>query len=329
MDKIILKILREETRRLQVESHDIYLDRVIGLVSLITENDDGEREPDMVWDFTDIKQNIDKSKSWVKTKEDVIEYLKNLLKKLENVRVPIKNKIIKYVLYSFLGILTMSQIITIEDEISGTKLNSVKPKTVQSIRPKQEKIVDVKIRQVSPDLIDHLKYEEGSIYDKGEPVLTAYDLGDGAYTIGYGHAIFRDPRRGDNGGKYKFLPKYNRITPGRTTITKEQAEILLNDDVQIATESLNKILNDWEEQGIKPKITQGMYNSMISLIFNMGITNFRKSDFIQLVKQNKLEEAREEIKNISSNLFRKYPGLKIRRENEYEMFKWQLIDIYN
>ena len=64
-----------------------------------------------------------------------------------------------------------------------------------------------------------------------------------------------------------------------------------------------------------------MYNSMISLIFNMGITNFRKSDFIQLVKQNKLEEAREEIKNISSNLFRKYPGLKIRRENEYKMFK--------
>lgn len=320
MDELILKILKEETIRLQIESHNIYLDRVVVLSKLITENED-EREPDMVWDFTDVKQNIDKSKSWVRTKEDVIEYLKNLLKKLENVKIPIKNKILKYVLYSFLGILTMSQIVSIEDEVIGTKSNNVVTKTIEVPKPKQEKIVDVKIRQVSPDLIEHLKYEEGSIFDKGEPVLTAYDLGDGAYTIGYGHAIFRDPRRGDNGGKYDFLPKYNKIRPGKTTITKKQSEILLNDDIQIATESLNKILNNWEEQGIKPKITQGMYNSMISLIFNMGITNFRKSDFIQLVKQNRFEEAREEIKNISSNLFKKYPGLKIRRENEYEMFK--------
>jgi GH24 family phage-related lysozyme (muramidase) len=321
MDKLILKILREETRRLQIESHEIYLDRVVGLASLITENENNEKEPDMVWDFTDIKQNIDKSKGWVKTKEDVIEYLKNLLKKLENVQIPIKNKILKYVLYSFLGILTISQITSIEDEVSGTKVNSNPNRSIQITKPKQEKVIDVKIRQVSPDLIDHLKNEEGSIYDKGEPVLTAYDLGDGAYTIGYGHAVFRNPRRGDNGGKYKFLPKYSKIRPGKTKITKEQAEILLNDDIQIATESLNKILNDWEEQGIKPNITQGMYNSMVSLIFNMGITNFRRSDFIQLVKRNRLEEAREEIKNISSNLFRKYPGLKVRRENEYEMFK--------
>jgi len=320
MDKLILKILKEETRRLQIESHDVYLDRVVTLSKLIIENEE-EREPDMVWDFTDVKQNIDKSKGWVRTKEDVIEYLKNLLKKLENVQLPIKNKILKYVLYSFLGILTISQITSIEDEVIGTKANTKPNKVTQVVKQKQEKIVDTKIRQVSPDLIDHLKNEEGSIYEKGEPVLTAYDLGDGAYTIGYGHAVFSNPRRGDNGGKYKFLPKYNKIIPGKTTITKKQAEILLNDDIQIATESLNKILNDWEEQGIKPKITQGMYNSMISLIFNMGITNFRKSDFIQLVKKGRFEEAREEIKNISSNMFRKYPGLKIRRENEYEMFK--------
>lgn len=320
MDKLILKILKEETIRLQIESHDIYLNRVVNLVSIITENDE-EREPDMVWDFTDVKQNIDKSKSWVKTKEDVIEYLKNLLKKLENVQVPIKNKIIRYVLYSFLGILTLAQIVNIENQVSGTKSNTQIKKNVEITKPTKEPVVDVKIRQVSPDLIDHLKYEEGSIYDKGEPVLTAYNLGDGAYTIGYGHAIFSNPRRGDNGGKYEFLPKYNKIIPGKTTITKKQSEILLNDDIQIATESLNKILNDWEEQGIKPKISQGMYNTMISLIFNMGITNFRKSDFIKLIKQNRLKEAKEEIKNISSNLFEKYPGLKIRRENEYNMFK--------
>ena len=323
MNKLILKILREETTRLQIESHNIYLDRVVSIVSLITENDE-EREPDMVWDFTDVKQNIDKSKSWVKTKEDVIEYLKNLLKKLENVQVPVRNKIIKYVLYSFLGILSLSQITSIEGEVSGTKADKPIKSVITKIQTpvkKEKEIVDVKIRQMSSDLIDHLKYEEGSIYEKGEPVLTAYDLGDGAYTIGYGHAVFRDPRRGDNGGGYEFLPKYNKIIPNKTRITKEQAEILLNDDIQTATESLNTVLNTWEENGIKPEITQGMYNSMISLIFNMGITNFRKSDFIQLVKQNRLKEARKEILNISSRMFKKYPGLKIRRENEFNMFK--------
>jgi hypothetical protein len=51
-------------------------------------------------------------------------------------------------------------------------------------------------------------------------------LGDGAYTIGYGHAVFKDPSRGDNGGKYDFLPKYNKIVPGKTRITPKQAEIL-------------------------------------------------------------------------------------------------------
>jgi GH24 family phage-related lysozyme (muramidase) len=320
MEKLILKILKEETRRIQIESYNFYLDRVVNTISLITENDE-EREPDMVWDFTDVKQDLDDSKTWVKTKEDVIEYLKNLIKKLENVRVPIKKKILRYVLYSFIGILSLSQIQRIEKNISeptsGLKLTQL----ATPISANLPKVIDYRIRNVTPDLIEHLKYEEGSIVDKGEPMLTAYDIGDGAITIGYGHAVFSSPKRGDTGGKYDFLPKYSKIRPGKTKITKEQAEILLKDDVSVSVEGLNTILDNWEEQGIKPQITQDMYNSMISLIFNMGITNFRNSDFIQLVKQNKLEQAKEEINNISKHMFRKYPGLKKRRTRESEMFK--------
>jgi lysozyme len=71
---------------------------------------------------------------------------------------------------------------------------------------------------------------------------------------------------------------------------------------------------------IKIPITQSMYDAMISLIFNMGRSGFRRSDFIQMVKKGDLKGAREQILNTSSHLFKKYPGLKKRRETEYKMF---------
>ena len=79
------------------------------------------------------------------------------------------------------------------------------------------------------------------------------------------------------------------------------------------------MLNDWEEQGIKPKITQKMYDAMVSMTYNMG-PGIRKSDFIQAVKKGDLKTAKELILTTSSNMFKKYPGLKSRRENEYKMF---------
>ena len=45
-------------------------------LSLITE--DGKTEPDMEWDFTYVKKEIDLSKRWVKTKEDAEEYVGNI-----------------------------------------------------------------------------------------------------------------------------------------------------------------------------------------------------------------------------------------------------------
>ena len=99
-----------------------------------------------------------------------------------------------------------------------------------------------------------------------------------------------------------------------------KAEELLKDDVIDAEDILNEILDDWESQGIKPKITQGMYDAMTSMIFNMGRKGFRTSDFIQLVKQGRIEDAKKEILNTSSHLFDAYPGLKKRREKEAKMF---------
>jgi GH24 family phage-related lysozyme (muramidase) len=172
----------------------------------------------------------------------------------------------------------------------------------------------LRIRKSSPELYEHMRYEEGSIRKKGEPVLVAYNLGDGAYTIGYGHAIFR----GENEG-YEFLPNYNKIIPGKTKITKDQAEILLKDDVSNSEAIINKILDKWETEGIKIKVNQGMYNAMVSMAYNMG-PGIAKSDFIKTLKSGNTYLAGEQILTTSSNLFKKFPGLEPRRMREYKMF---------
>ena len=89
---------------------------------------------------------------------------------------------------------------------------------------------------------------------------------------------------------------------------------------KVTAESIiNRILDQWEEEGIKPKITQSMYDAMVSMAYNMG-PGIRTSDFIQYVKRGDLEGAKKEILNTSSHMFNEYPGLKTRREREYKMF---------
>ena len=302
-----VSITEEQYKRIQSKlTYESVLDDLVFKLSLLNE-EDGKTEPDMEWDFTKVKEEIDLSKMWVKTKEEALEYIKTLKNKIQNLPKELKRKILKYVLYSFLGLLSLTQI--------QTQIEEPVQQTVKKEKEVIKNVVkDLRIRNSSDTLLNHLKWEEGSIRDKGEPVLTAYNLGDGAYTIGYGHAIFPNEQEG-----YDFLPRYNRIIPGRTKITKADAEILLKDDIKEAKSIINRILDQWEEQGITPPITQGMYDAMVSMAYNMG-PKIRKSDFIQYVKQGDFKGAKEEILNTSSRMFNKYPGLKTRREKEAKMF---------
>lgn len=302
---------RKYTREMNEESLK-YLDKVVELCRLLNE----EKKPDFEWEF-DVKKNVDKSLDWVKTKDQAISYIKTLYDKIKNVSDNIKHKILRYVIYSFVGLFTIAQMNSMYDGLTKEKPNL---KKIENIGGGGEEKKEQKIRDYDESLVKHMKYEEGSITDKGEPVLTAYDIGDGAKTIGYGHAIFSSESRGSTGGDYPFLPKYNKIIVGKTKITKKQAEELLRDDLDKSKKELNKILDKWEEDGITPDIDQNMYNAMISMIFNMGVGNFRTSEFIQYVKRNQMDKAEEQIKKESSRSFRKFPGLKDRRERESDMF---------
>ena len=97
--------LRSFNNRLIYES---ILDDMVFKISLIVE--DGKTEPDMEWDFTNIKKDIDKSKLWVKTKEDAIQYIESVSDKIKNLPPELRKKILKYTLYSFVGLLTVKQL---------------------------------------------------------------------------------------------------------------------------------------------------------------------------------------------------------------------------
>ena len=311
---------------------DKYIDDIISMLSL---NENDEPSPTFTWDFPEkekkkheivwdtIRQKIDSSKSYVKTKEQAYEYLKRFLERIQDLPKDAKIKLVKYVIGSLVGILSMNAISSavsevapeIEKDVISVVKNSYDKITNNS---SNEKVEFKYPNSISDTLVEFLKKEEGIA---GKPVLTAYDLGDGAYTIGYGHAIFKDTTRGDGGGKYKFLPTYENITPGVTTITEKQAEILLRDDIEVAKTGLDRVFGEWKNQKVFVKIDQHMYDAMVSMIYNMGIEKFRKSDFIQFVKKSDFGNAAKEINKIDTkNLLDAYPGLVDRRAREKEYF---------
>lgn len=312
-----------------------YLNRAINECTLLLESNPNITslilegpESDYEWDFTtnkfydrinNIESDIKKSASYVRTAEQGIDFIKTLVGRVTQLPDKIKSDVIKIAIATMALGMGYNQLVNVEDKVEPVSKETtiVSQALEKEIDKKKTKEIMAKLT-FSQSLVDSLKREEGI---GGKPVLTAYDLGDGAYTIGYGHAIFRDPSRGDNGGKYDFLPKYSKIVPGETSITPEQAEILLKDDVKIASDALDRLLDEWKSKGINPKITQPMYDAMVSMIYNMGITNFRLSEFVQLVKKGKFKSAAEEIKSTSKHMFKKYPGLETRRARESEMFK--------
>jgi len=83
--------------------------------------------------------------------------------------------------------------------------------------------------------------------------LTAYQDANGVWTIGYGHT----------GAD---------VTPG-LVITKEHAETLLIQDIGWACMWVNKV--------VKAPMTQGEFDALVDLCFNIGCGNFDQSTVLK------------------------------------------------
>lgn len=156
--------------------------------------------------------------------------------------------------------------------------------------------------KVSPKGRKMIKWHEGSAKQKGEPVLTAYKLGDGMITIGWGHA---EPKR-----KSKFKTGQK--------ITREKAQELFQKDLQFNADAIRRIFKNWEEKGINVELTQDQFDALVSLSFNAGIGNVRMSNFIQSIKKNDFKKAGEQILNFK--ISNKFDGLAERRKDEARPF---------
>ena len=274
--------------------------------------------PTYVWDIT--QEKVKESTKKIKTKEQIKKYLDILFKKIKKLPKRLKIKILKYVFLSFIGIVGYSELYDyaskvepeLNDEISIVKLSldsddstdlNHKDSTETIVKEPQEvkeKIFDHIPNSVSDSLVILMKQEEGSAKHKGEPVLVAYDLGDGMITVGWGHA--------ESKSKSQFKVG--------DTIDLDKAKELLAEDLQDAQKAVNSVFNQWKKDGISFYVDQNMYDAMVSMAFNMGRGGFRGSDFIQLIKKGKYNEAKERI--LSTNI--SYPGHIKRRKRESELF---------
>jgi lysozyme len=148
-------------------------------------------------------------------------------------------------------------------------------------------------------LFDFIRGEEGV---NGEPVLKAYKKSGDVWTIGYGHTTGDVPPN---------------VTKGMV-ITKDVADKIMYADLTHSANCIRRIFKQWEGKGIDVKITQSMFDALVSLTFNAGCTGIRTSDFIQSLKKGNYKETSEKIKKFA--LEKGFSGLTKRREKESERF---------
>ena len=115
----------------------------------------------------------------------------------------------------------------------------------------------------------------------------------GKPTIGYGHVILPT----DNFQEY---------------ITEQEAEILLEKDIEPREKALNQFL--------KIQLSQNQFDALMSLIYNIGVENFRKSTILMLINHKLFDRIPDQFrcwKYINKVVSQ---GLSNRREEEIKLW---------
>ena len=118
----------------------------------------------------------------------------------------------------------------------------------------------------------------------------------GKLTVGYGHVIGPTEKQRFAGG-----------------ITKEEAELLLEKDLDKYAAAVNKFVQ-------KP-LNQGQFNSLVSFCYNVGITAFARSTLVRKLNDGDYEGAAGEFQRWVNGGGRRLAGLVKRRQLEALMFR--------
>ncbi len=125
--------------------------------------------------------------------------------------------------------------------------------------------------------------------------LNAYKCPTGYWTIGWGHTY--------------------GVKPGQK-ITKEQAEVYLKQDLVVAEDAVDKL--------VSTPLNQGMYDALVSFVFNLGAVRFKNSTLLRRLNQGAYDLVPDEflrwVYGTVDGKTQKLPGLVERRTAEKEMF---------
>lgn len=139
--------------------------------------------------------------------------------------------------------------------------------------------------KASKDAEDKIKFFEGLR-------LRAYEDGPGNWAVGYG-------QNGEN-------------IDASTTITKEQAEALLQ-------AHLDK-LSDQVDELVTVELEQHQFDALVSLAYNIGIGAFRRSTLLRKLNEGDFKGAANQFTRWVYANGQRLPGLKRRRIAERDLF---------
>lgn len=138
--------------------------------------------------------------------------------------------------------------------------------------------------EISKRGLDVIKYFEGLR-------LEAYQCSADVWTVGYGHTD--DVKPGDK-------------------ISEKQADELLLKDIKWAEDTVNN--------NIRVPITQGIFDSLVSFTFNVGVTAFANSTLKNLLNKGFYASAGDQILRWDKVRGQAIPGLTARRQVERKLF---------
>lgn len=277
-------------------------------------NEEGIYKPDEIYEslleaclneeVLNDEPNIEKIKSIVDKIQNKDNSLKKFIKKFNQT----KNLKIRRYFASIILVLFFSAFVKNVDSLSKTGISTLSYQVAQKPALSLAELYRITHKDLieNPVNIDTVRTSQEAkefIKQHEKLRLTAYSIGDGKVTIGWGHAEPIDNSR------YKI----------GDVISLNQAANLFEKDIKRAENGVKEIFLSYKEENPEEIIlTQNMFDAMVSMAFNMGVNGLSKTDFIGLLKQKDYLTAAETIKTTKINP--KFPGLEIRRQQEYEIF---------
>lgn len=96
-------------------------------------------------------------------------------------------------------------------------------------------------------------------------------------------------------------------------VSERQVMEWLRDDVKQA----EACVNDW----VIPELTQSGFDALVSLVFNIGCANFKRSTLLKQLNKGMVKETSDEFTKWVFSRGRKLPGLVARRQKEAQLFR--------